>query len=198
MEEKGNRYTYADYATWDDSVRYELIDGIPYMMTAPKWEHQSISAALTKQFGIFLEGHSCMVFAAPFDVRLNADTEDNTVVQPGLVILCDRTRLSGSGCTGAPDMVVEIVSPSSARHDRLIKFQQYLKAGITEYWIIDPESKTVSVFILENGKYTISAYSDTDMIPVHVLKGCEINMEDVFKDIPDDAESSQVKTGPGV
>ena len=174
-------YTYADYTGWDDGVRYELIEGVPYMINAPSWEHQFISASLITQINTFLKGHPCMVFAAPFDVRLNADKNDDTVFQPDLVVICDRSKLSGTGCMGSPDMVIEILSPSSVRHDRLVKFQHYQNAGVREYWIVDPENKIVSVHILENGKYITNAYGDTDAVPVHVLDGCQVNMGDVFE-----------------
>ena len=180
------RYTYADYASWDTEERYELIDGIPYAMSydamspAPAWKHQDVSGKLHYQLFDFLKGKSCKVFAAPFDVRLNAADGDDTVVQPDLVIICDRSKLIDTGCVGAPDMVIEIVSPSSSNHDRVRKFNKYLHAGVREYWIVDPDSKTIVVNILENGRYYSTAYDETATIPVHILEGCEISLPDVF------------------
>ena len=188
VEREKGHFTYTDYVGWDDSVRYELIEGIPYMMTAPTWIHQSVSASLITQIHSFLYGKPCKVFAAPFDVRLNAAENDDTVVQPDLVVVCDRSKLSGSGCLGAPDMVVEILSPSNARYDIFVKFQQYQKAGVKEYWIVDPERRIVTVFVLENGKYVADTYGDTDTVPVFVLEGCQINMQDVFEDAPEAPE----------
>ena len=180
--EKQGYYTYADYCSWDDGKRWELIEGAPYSMSpSPSWIHQSISVNISRQLSTFLIGKTCKVFAAPFDVRLNADTVDDTVVQPDIVIVCDRTKLEEKGgCKGVPDMVVEILSPSTATYDRLTKFRQYQKAGVREYWIVDPDSKTVSVHILENGKYIITVYGEVDTAPVHVLEGCEINLADAF------------------
>ncbi|MCL1917385.1 MAG: Uma2 family endonuclease [Peptococcaceae bacterium] len=186
MEQGKKHLTYADYAGWDDSVRYELIEGMAYMMTAPSWIHQSISMSLATQIHNFLHGKPCKVFAAPFDVRLNADGNDDTVVQPDLVVICDRSKLSGSGCLGAPDMVVEILSPSNARYDILVKFQQYQKAGVREYWIVDPERRVLSVHVMENGKYFSNTYGDTDIVPVHILEGCQITMQDVFEAVEED------------
>ena len=181
MPQPNGKYTYADYCTWDDSERWELIDGVPYAMApAPTWQHQGISVVLSGQLREFLKGKPCNVFTAPFDVRLNANDEDDTVVQPDLVVICDRSKLSGTGCIGAPDLVIEILSPSTARHDKWIKLQQYQLAGVREYWIVDPDSQTVSAHLLENGKYTVAAYGDS--APVTVLPGCEINLEDVFAD----------------
>ena len=178
---KDGRYTYVDYANWDTKDRYELIDGVPYAMSpAPTWRHQDVSGNLYRQLSNFLHGKPCKVFAAPFDVRLNADSGDDTVIQPDIVIICDRSKLIGTGCVGTPDMAIEILSPSTASHDKLRKFNKYLQAGIREYWIVDPDSKTIQVFVLENKRYYGIAYGETDTVPVHVLEGCEVSLSDVF------------------
>jgi Uma2 family endonuclease len=113
-------------------------------------------------------------------VRLNADTYDNTVVQPDLVVVCDKSKLDDKGCVGAPDMVIEILSPSTEEYDKVEKFDQYLQAGVREYWIVDPVSKTVMVNILDDKKYYSATYAETDTVPVHVLEGCVIDLADVF------------------
>ena len=179
QEEK--RYTYSDYLAWDDDVRYELIDGIPYMLASPSVEHQRVLRGLFGQLYVFLEGKPCEVFSAPFDVRLNADGKDDDVVQPDLLVVCDKTKLDKT-CNGAPDMIIEILSPSSVQRDSFIKLMKYQKYGVREYWIVDPESQAVNVFLLENGKYTVTTYTKNDHIPVHVLSGCTINLSDVFAD----------------
>jgi len=180
---KDEYYTYDDYLKWEDAERCELIDGEIYAMSpAPTWKHQGISSNLHGQLFDFLKGKPCKVFAAPFDVRLNAGTYDNTVVQPDLVVICDRSKLSGTGCAGAPDMVIEILSPSTAGYDRVDKFNQYLIAKVREYWIVDPESKTVSVHVLKDGEYITRAYAKTAKVPVHVLEGCVIDLADVFEE----------------
>lgn len=181
MPQENQKYTYADYCTWDDSERWELIDGVPYAMSpSPSPKHQGISVDLTRQLSAFLKGKSCKLFTAPFDVRLNASNEDDTVVQPDLLVICDRSKIDEKGCNGAPDLVIEILSPSTARRDRMIKFQQYQRAGVREYWIIDPDTKTVQVCILESGRYFVTPYADTNTAPVSVLPGCEIKLQDVF------------------
>ena len=181
---KDEHYTYADYCAWAPDVRCELIEGVSYLMSpAPTWRHQGILFELAGQFRNFLKGKPCKAFTAPFDVRLNADTCDDTVLQPDLVVICDRSKLSATGCVGAPDMVIEIISPSTAAHDKVLKFNQYLQAGVREYWIVDPDSKTVSVHLLKDGEYAARAYTDTDVVPVHVLEGCEICLMDVFEAI---------------
>ena len=96
------------------------------------------------------------------------------------MIICDKAKLDGKRCDGAPDMVIEILSPSTAKFDRLTKFNKYLQAGIREYWIVDPKDKIVTVNILEDGKYNSTVYEETDIILVHVLTACRISLPDVF------------------
>jgi len=177
------RYTYADYASWDDENRYELIDGVAYMMSAPSVGHQRIITEMLRQLANFLRGKQCEVFVSPFDVCLNArGDDDDTVVQPDLLVICNSSILDKKRCNGAPDLVIEIVSPSSSRHDRFRKLNKYLYAGVREYWIVDPDDKILNVHTLENDKYVIAAYGSDDTVPVNVLEGCEINLSDVFAD----------------
>ena len=179
---RDKRYKYADYCTWDDDERWELIDGIPYAMSpAPTTMHQGILVELVGQLRNFLKGKPCRVFAAPYDVRLNGfGDDDDDVFQPDIVVVCDRTKIDDKGCNGAPDMVIEILSPSTATRDRLLKFNAYQRACVREYWIVDPDSKTVQVHILENGRYFAKSYGEADVVHVHVLDGCIISLPDVF------------------
>ena len=174
------RYTYTDYYSWDDDKRRELIDGVPYAMAAPGRRHQEILGNLQYQLYGFLKGKPCKVFTAPCDVRLNADTYDDTVVQPDLLVVCDKSKLNDRGCVGGPDMVIEILSPSTLLHDMVIKFRWYLNAGVREYWIVDPDSKIVTVYILKNGEYVTHAYSSDETAPVFILDGCTINLTEIF------------------
>jgi len=175
------RYTYSDYLQWDDDEeRRELIDGVPYVMAGPNRKHQKILGKLHLQFGNFLEGKPCEVYLSPFDVRLNADTLDDTVVQPDLIIVCDEFILDDASCKGVPDMVIEILSPSTASYDRNIKFKKYLQVGIKEYWIIDPVAQSLAIHILQDGSYITHAYTCEETVPVHVLKDCRIDLTKVF------------------
>ena len=178
------KYNYNEYLKWDDDVRYELIDGVPYAMASPSRLHQKTSMKLSSQFSNFLRGKTCEVYNAPFDVRLNFDSFDDIVVQPDILVVCDESKHDGKSVKGAPDMVIEIISPYNARHDTIIKFRLYQRAGVKEYWIVDPGTKTVQVYILQNGKYGVGKiYRDDDVITVNIFKDCDINLADVFYDI---------------
>jgi len=174
------RYTYTDYLQWDDGMRRELIDGKIYFMAGPNRRHQKLSGNLYDQFKAFLKGKECEVYYAPLDVRLNADTLDDTVVQPDLIIVCDDSILDDAGIKGAPDMVVEILSPTTADYDRATKFNIYLQAGIKEYWIVDPETQSLAVNILNDGRYITYLYSNNETAPVRILEGCMINLSEIF------------------
>ena len=175
-------YTYADYLTWKGNIRYEIIDGTAYAMAAPSRLHQKVSVELLRQLANFLRGKSCEVYSAPFAVRLGIDSFDDTVVEPDLLVVCDESKHDGKSVKGAPDLIIEILSPFNTKHDTVTKARWYRKAGVREYWIVDPATKTVQVCILANGRYLISDYGDGDIISVHVLDGCEINLSEVFYD----------------
>ncbi|MDR3201280.1 MAG: Uma2 family endonuclease, partial [Spirochaetales bacterium] len=144
-------YTYADFLEWPDDLRAEIIDGQVFMMAPPLDYHQLISMELCYRIRSFLDGKPCKVFSAPYSVRLfpRADKTDDTVVEPDIVVICDQSKRDKYGCNGAPDMIIEILSPSTSRHDQLVKYNKYLKAGVKEYWMVNPETKGVQVCILE-------------------------------------------------
>ena len=180
-------YTYGDYVTWDDTERWELIGGIPYNMTpAPSRVHQRIAGNIYRKIADFLDNSPCEVYIAPFDVRLPVADEPNneitTVVQPDIVVICDESKLDEAGCKGAPDLIVEILSPSTARKDVKEKFNLYENRGVREYWIVDPEAKTIMVFHLDQtGSYgRPSVYAGEEKVPVSVLSGLELDLTAVF------------------
>ena len=174
------RYTYSDYLTWDDDIRWELIDGVPYLMSGPNRQHQQLSGNIFLQLATQLKGKTCEVYYSPLDVRLNYDTLDNTVVQPDLLIVCDHSKLNKAGCIGAPDVLIEILSPSTSRYDRTLKFNTYLKACVREYWILDPETRTLAVHLLKDNEYITRAYSEEETVPLHAIEGCIVNLAEVF------------------
>lgn len=182
------RYTLADALSWDGQDRAELIDGVPVMMSPPARIHQKISGELFGQLRDYLKGKKCEVYAAPFAVRLFEEEGDrpedvDTLVEPDLSVICDPGKLDDIGCKGAPDLIIEILSPSTRRHDRMTKFNLYQRAGVREYWIVDPDSKDVQAFLLDGGRYFVSGYgSGEDKLPVSVLEGCVIDLAAVFSE----------------
>jgi Uma2 family endonuclease len=180
--EAGSRYTWADYLEWDENVRVELVDGEAVAMAPPSGPHQGVAGELFYRIRGFLEGKPCKVYPAPYAVRLNPreDGGDDTVLEPDIVVVCDPAKLDKYGCKGAPDLVIEVLSPSTVRQDRIVKFRKYQQAGVREYWIADPETKSIQVCVLENGHYAAFMYDEADTAPVTVLPGCRIALQDIF------------------
>lgn len=180
------RYTFADCLAWKDSERVELVDGEAVLMAPPSRLHQEISGELFRQLANFLEGKKCRVYHAPFAVRLfeqDGDTpeEVDTLVEPDLSVVCDEAKLDSRGCKGAPDLVMEVLSPSTRRHDRLIKLGLYQRAGVREYWLVDPDSQSVQVLTLNNGLLLPQEdYGREDIAKVNVLEGCFLELSKVF------------------
>lgn len=183
----GLRYTYADYLNWPENERWELINGLPYnMTTAPSTEHQRISRELVLQFANYLVGKTCEVFYSPFDVRLplahEKDEEIVTVVQPDLTIICDRNKVDKKGCKGAPDLIIEIISPATAKKDMQEKFFLYERSGVKEYWLVFPLDSVIDVYALnEDNKYErTELYQYPDKIKVGILADLDIDLGLVF------------------
>ena len=180
--------TLADVLQWPEDSRVELIDGKPVMMAPPSREHQRISGALFAQLFGFLRDKPCQVYAAPFAVRPFEQQDDtpgdvNTMVEPDISVICDPSKLDEIGCKGAPDLVIEILSDSTRRHDRIVKYNLYQRAGVREYWIVDPTLHTVQVYVLEDGRYNAAdAYTTSAAVPVEVLPGCVIDLHQVFSE----------------
>lgn len=185
---KASTFTYGDYVTWDDNERWEIIAGEAFNMTpAPNRKHQAISAQLMIQIGKQLENRECQVFHAPFDVRLPLDSKKEedieNVVQPDISVICDNNKLDEKGCLGAPDLIIEILSPSTSRKDRMEKFFLYERAGVREYWLVSPDDKMVEIFILgKDGKYGRPwIYSDIHNVELKAIKNLKIDLQTLFK-----------------
>ncbi len=181
-------YTYADYLQWKFEERVELIKGRIFKISpAPNSKHQLVSIKLSSRLFTFLEGKNCQVYAAPFDVRLPAknkkrDNEITTVVQPDICIICDESKIDKLGCIGAPDLVIEILSPGNTEKEIKIKFELYEEAGIKEYWIVYPVEESIAVFLLnEGGKFNgAKIYAAGDRIESGAVNGLAIDMNDIF------------------
>ena len=182
------RYTYQNYLSWSGPKRYELIDGEAILTAGPSPTHQRISGRIHQQLMNFLEGKKFEAFAAPFDVRLfeekiDSPDEVDTVVQPDITVICDRSRLDERGYRGAPETVIEILSPTSKRIDRLVKLNLYQRAKVKEYWIVSPEEKSVQVYLLDGDILKPhEVYSAAEIAKVNRLDGCFVELGKVFSD----------------
>ena len=164
-----NIYTEEDYYNLPENVRAELIDGQIYYMAAPSRIHQKILMFLSKTIANYIDSKdgSCEVYPAPFAVKLFED-DDKTVVEPDISVICDPNKLTDRGCTGVPDWIVEIVSPSTSSHDYIRKLNLYAKAGVKEYWIIDPRTEKVFVYHLDQADVNADSYTFQDKIKVNI------------------------------
>jgi len=185
------QYSYADYLLWKFEEKIELIKGFISQMAAPTPFHQDISLELGRVFKNHLKAtqKKCKIYHAPFDVRLiknpqgKTDKEIYTVVQPDLCLICDRSKIDQKGCLGAPDLIIEILSPSNSKTDLQDKFALYEENGVNEYWIVFPHEKVVQKFILKDEKYQFMGYYTTsNSISPLVLPDLAINLEEVFEE----------------
>ena len=180
---KGDK-TLADYLALPEGVRVELIDGVFYDMTAPQVLHQCISGRIYNKLLYYVDSNNgqCVPLIAPTDVQLDCD--DKTIVEPDVLIVCDRDKLkNGARVFGAPDFIVEVLSPSNWRHDMVRKLRKYKKAGVKEYWIIDPEELSILVYDFSKSDLP-TEYSFDDEVPVGIWDGkCKIDFKDIYEKI---------------
>ncbi|ATA75896.1 Uma2 family endonuclease [Capnocytophaga sp. H2931] len=178
-------YTYADYLLWKFEERVELLKGKIFKMSpAPSLKHQKISMNLSGLLWQFLRGKKCQLFSAPFDVRLPKKEEkgDNihTVVQPDLCIICDESKFDERGCIGAPDLIIEILSPGNSKKEMKNKFELYQESGVEEYWIVNPTDENILVNVLEDGKYRILKPVVDEYITSVKFPELKIHTSDIF------------------
>ena len=175
--------TIDDYVALPEGTRVELIDGRFYDMAAPTTIHQSIGAEICYLFKSFISknGGKCVPFIAPTDVQLDCDNK--TVVQPDVMVVCDRNKITKARIVGAPDLIIEIVSPSNAITDILIKLIKYKRASVREYWIIYPDEKIIMVYYFEKGT-EMKSYTFEDTVPVGIWNGqCSIDFKEIYSQI---------------
>lgn len=179
-------YTYADYLKWKFEERLELFRGKIFKMSpAPNRYHQDISGNLYFNLAKVLKKGSCNLYAAPFDVRLvKAKSDDETVttvVQPDLCVICDENKLDEKGCIGAPDLIVEILSPGNSKKEMGIKFDLYLENEVQEYWIVDPSAKTVLVYVLSNNEFIgLKPFIEDDNIKSILFPQLDFPLSEIF------------------
>ncbi len=179
------QYSYAEYLTWKFDEYVELIKGKIFRMTpGPSALHQQISSNLLEFFLVARHITKCQVFHAPFDVRLFPNKDDSknlTVVQPDICVVCDSNKIDRQGCNGAPELIIEILSPSTSKKDIQEKYALYQEAGVNEYWIVIPEIKVVEVFELIGEKYQLKKqYVEDDIISVSIFNGMYLDLKSVF------------------
>lgn len=172
-------YTIEDIYALPDGQRAELIDGRMYMMAPPNTRHQSLVSEFTVTIGSYIrsKGGNCKVFPAPFAVYLNKD--DQNYVEPDISVICDKSKLNDKGCSGAPDWIIEIISPSTSRIDYGVKLFKYRTAGVREYWIVNPMKKTVTVYDFENEEKT-NQYDFDETIASCIYEDLKINIADLL------------------
>ena len=187
--EYGN-YSYADYLTWQMEEVVELIKGKIFRKAAAasKRIHQKVSGELFLRIGNFLKGQRCQVYSAPFDVRFpkasKVDHQIHDVVQPDICVICDPEKLDDRGCIGAPDLIVEILSPGNSKTELKHKFELYESNGVQEYWILHAETQNLLIYSLSNGKYVPSLLlTSGDVVESNVIKGFKLDLEEFFGDI---------------
>ena len=175
------KYTYADYLETSDDERYELLHGELIMAAAPLIAHQYILIKLAAKVETFVdECNSGTVYCAPFDVVLS----DTNVVQPDLLFVSNERAhiITPENIQGAPDLVVEILSPATAERDRSVKFELYAQHGVQEYWIVDPDARTITVFLLDEGEFEeVDTYSEGETLTSPILEGFTFTLEGKFR-----------------
>ena len=183
----GYIYTYADYLTWKFEERLELFRGEIFRMSSVNTKHQLVLGNLHLSIGNYLEGRNCKSFIAPYDIRLpvknrKKDNEITTVLQPDLCIVCDPDKIDERGVCGAPDLVIEILSPGNSHKEVRLKFELYEEAGVREYWIVHPVEGTVVIYYLDDtGRFGGGKiYASGDIVPVSVVPGLKIDVSDIF------------------
>lgn len=182
-------YTYADYLTWKFEEYVELIKGRIFQMAAPSRMHQGIVSNLNFELRNFFINHRCKVYPAPFDVRLQridkASSEMiTTVVQPDICVICDKSKLDDRGCLGAPDLVVEILSPGNTKKEMRQKYEVYEENGVLEYWLINPTDKNIFIYRLNSeGKFIgVQPLTDDDFLTTPIFEGMNIPVQNIFED----------------
>ena len=172
-------YTVEDIYALPDDQRAELIDGRMYMMAPPRRIHQELVGQFTKAIGQYIDAHGglCKVYPAPFAVFLNAD--ERNYVEPDISVVCDRDKLDEYGCNGAPDWIIEIASPSDSHRDYGIKLFKYRTAGVREYWIVNPMTRTVTVYDFEDESGT-DQYTFDDEISVRIYEDLTLRISSLL------------------
>ncbi|MBP3039612.1 Uma2 family endonuclease [Bacillaceae bacterium Marseille-Q3522] len=177
--------SYEEYLTKEEDVRLEVINGIVYDMSpAPSTRHQIVQRELLTEFNIYLRGKDCSVFGSPLDVCLSDEDDIEKIkewVEPDIFIVCDKNKIKDKRIVGAPDLIIEILSSSTAKLDRVVKYNRYMEAKVREYWIVDPLNEFIDVYVLDGNKYQHKGvFSKEDTIKVSILESLIIDLRNIF------------------
>ena len=197
-EKAQGRYTLSDYYALPEQRRAELIDGVLYDMASPSTLHQAVSMEIALQLSRHIHNKrgTCMVFTAPFDVQL--DQDEYTMVQPDIAVICRRELLRKSGCFGAPDLVMEILSPDTSKKDLTVKLHKYIHAGVREYWVISPQTRQVIVYLNGEDSLSFRCYSFHDRIPVGIWDAeAMVDFGEILAQVEFLMEGREMGSGPG-
>ena len=183
-------YTYADYLTWNFKERLEILKGKIFKMSpAPSRKHQEVLVELTGIFYNYFKKTPCNVYVAPFDVRLKnfkkstSDQEITTVFQPDICVICDKEKLDDRGCIGAPDLIIEILSPGNSKKEMDIKFDLYEENGVKEYWIVEPYQKSILIYTLQKDTYIgLKPIAEEGLVHSPLFPELSFNVADIFID----------------
>lgn len=193
------RFTYADYLKWPDGERWELIDGEAFAMSpAPTISHQTLVLDMARQIADVLDGAPCRALIAPVDVLLptpdEADDQTTTVVQPDILVVCDPKKITDRNVRGAPDWIIEVLSPATARHDHLTKRALYERAGVREYWLVHPVDRVITVYVLKDGQYGGPEIADMagERAPT-IFPEIVIRWQPILDKLPQDGSASEEK-----
>jgi Uma2 family endonuclease len=179
------RVTWNEYQTWDDERRWEILAGQAYMMAGPSYRHQKTLTDLSRQMATHFQGKTCEVLIAPLDVVLS----DEDVVQPDLMVICDRHQIKPTHIEGPPSLIVEIISTHSVQRDRLLKLNLYARHGVQEYWMISPDSRLVEVLVLQGSHYFVhGVFGATDTLTSPTFPDLNIKLADIFNYPPSSEE----------
>jgi len=184
------KFTYADYLTWPEEERWEIIGGTAFcMIPAPNLKHQSLVVTLSRILSTHFLGKKCRLFVAPTDLVL----DESNVVQPDLLVVCDENKLTETNVQGAPDLVVEILSPSTRLKDKREKKALYERAGVREYLVVYPEEEMVEQYRFIDGRYASDVFNWDQTLPLFAFPGLEVNLREVFEKV---TEAEKAETAP--
>ncbi len=188
-----SKVSWSDYRAWDDDNRWEVIDGHPYAMTGPRVSHQRVCGEIYGELRSHFKDRPCEPFLSPIDVKLS----EHDIVQPDLIVVCHQSKIKETHIDGPPTLVVEVLSPSTQRHDRVRKLRLYAAAGVQEYWLFQPYPALAEVLYLENGEYRIAGtYTETELLRSPSFPELTLQLSEIFPPPSEEETIQEVRETP--